>query len=681
MSERDESHPSTLPNGRPPSNAQGPLRPQVTVAVLAVVCVALGAWAWSASRRAEAVGLEHQQAMAGAQRGLQEAKVEAALAAWHEGDGLRARSLLRGAENHPLARGLAWLLAERGVPEVTWKVSVPAGCAAVARVGPVIACASLNGVLLYGAEGSMVGELRTGPTGWQHVVVALNDAQLASAGDDRVLHVWDLAQAEPREMRRVGGFAAPIRALAFDGVELAAGLGDGAVVRVDPLDHVTVVTTHFRPVTRVAAWPGTTASVSEGLLRVSGPVPMELDRHVGALAALGAAELWAGVERSVVQLREGEGANVLNGHRDDVTALAWVHDASGGHMVSGGADGTVRWWNTDGTLDGLMSGFGPGVQALAVTADGQLVIATTRRTLEQWRLPKPLLAPDATGIPSALALWPSGEVITGYRDGHVRRVDSASGQRHELEARHRAPVRAVARVYGPEQSDALRFVSGGDDGRVLAQRWNGSVEMLDDFPRGRVQALATSYQGLLAAWATDDGTVVVWNLALGTEVSRQRDTLVRALAFSADGRALAVGREDHFILVLDAQTGSQKARLGPLDASVTALAFSPDGAFLAAGSNDGRVSWWNAATSQLVKTWAQPSGRVGSIDVRADGALVAAGSDDGRAYIFSVEHAEPFAIIPCDAGDVLLVGFTEQGLTVVGTDRRTHALVMTADLN
>jgi WD40 repeat protein len=422
--------------------------------------------------------------------------------------------------------------------------------------------------------------------------------------------------------------------------------------------------------------PGVVASVSEGLLRISGPSPIELDRHVGALAVLSSKDLVIGVERSVVRLHDGEVARISDGHRDDVTALAVVPGSKDApaRLVSGSADGTVRWWHEDGTVEGMLSGFEPGVQALAATPDGTLIVATTKRKLEAWRLPARARRSDATGVPSAHAWWPGGGLVTGYRDGKLRRLEPDTGEQLELEARHTAPVRGIARVFGKDRPEDLRFLSGGDDGRVLAQRWNGDVETLEALGGARVVAVAAARTADRAAWAADDGTRVIWSLEFGKEIARTKDTLVRSLAFSHDGRTLAVGRDDKHVELLDAATGKSLRVFDPIDGAVTALAFSPDGARLAAGSSDGRVTLWDLRAAQVLRTWSQPGARVSTLDFHRDGKLLAAGSDDGSAWLFSPEEGTLLGQIPGDSGDVLLVAFTEDSLLVVGSDRVAHHL-------
>jgi WD40 repeat protein len=653
------------------ARAPRPVAWMVGTGALLIAAAGFGAWALGLRERLDATTRDARLAVSDAQRASADALAQAGLAALRARDTLAASKLVAPVPNHPLARGVRWLAEERGLPERLWKATVPAGCASLAMAGPTAACATMNGVALYAADGAPLGELSTGPTGWQRAVVALSDRELVSGGDDRLLHVWDVATR--KEKRKVNGLSEAVRSLAVDGRSLIVGLANGEVVRAGEDGALTPLTKHSRLVFAVAAQAGEVASVSEGLLRLDGPRPIELDRHVGAVAALTATRLALGVERSVVLLDDGAVKHVSDGHRDDVTALALV-PGEPARLVSGSADGTVRWWYEDGSLEGLLSGFAPGVQALAATEDGRLLVATSRRQLEAWRLPARTRPPDNAGVPSAHAWWAKGGLVSGYRDGHLRRVDPGTGELHELEARHRGPVRGIARVLGKDRPEDVRFLSAGDDGRVLAQRWNGGVEEVDSLGGARVVAIAASRDGLRAAWAADDGTRVVWSLEYGKEILRSRDTLVRSLAFSADGRRIAVGREDKHVELLDAETGRSQRVLDPLEGAVTALAFAPDGATLAAGSSDGRVTLWSLAEAQVLRAWGEPGARVSTLDFHREGKLLAAGSDDGSAWLFSPGDGAVLAQIPSDSGDVLLTAFTDDSLLVVGSDRVAHHL-------
>jgi WD40 repeat protein len=266
----------------------------------------------------------------------------------------------------------------------------------------------------------------------------------------------------------------------------------------------------------------------------------------------------------------------------------------------------------------------------------------------------------------------------GTRDGRVRRRDLSTDEEATLEVRHTQAVRALAEVPGVEASDALRLLSAGDDGLVKAQRWNGAVEVLDVRPGRKATALAVAPDGTRAAWAYDDGTWVLWSLEFGREIARGQSSTVRALAFTADGRTVALGREDKRVLLLKAETGKDEALLGPVDGAVTALAFFGAGAFLASGSADGRVTWWDVAGRRAVHRFRQARSRVSTVAVSPDGLLLAAGSDDGATFLWELASGRLLAEVPADSGDVLLVSFHEGALVSVGTDRVLHRWPITA---
>lgn len=261
--------------------------------------------------------------------------------------------------------------------------------------------------------------------------------------------------------------------------------------------------------------------------------------------------------------------------------------------------------------------------------------------------------------------------MTGLRDGRVQRFELTTKHSVDLEARHEGAVRAVAEVRGDERPEALRLLSGGDDGRVLAQRWNGEVETLEERRGARVLAVEVSADASRAAWALDDGTVVLYALTERKEVRRIRENVVRSLQFSGDSLALALGREDRRVFILDAQDGTERARLEETDAPVLALRWA--GKDLVAALANGQVQEWSVAERRLARSFVKARDRVSSLAVRVERDLVAAGSDDGHVYLWALSSGELIADVPADAGEVLSLAFTEDdALFAAGTDRHLH---------
>ncbi len=94
---------------------------------------------------------------------------------------------------------------------------------------------------------------------------------------------------------------------------------------------------------------------------------------------------------------------------------------------------------------------------------------------------------------------------------------------------------------------------------------------------------------------------------------------VDSLAFSPDGKMLAVGNSDSNIILWNMDT---RLPIGqPLKASgtVNSVAFSPDGNILASGNEDGSIMLWNTATRQQVGQPIKSNGGSCSVVFSPDG--------------------------------------------------------------
>jgi len=92
-----------------------------------------------------------------------------------------------------------------------------------------------------------------------------------------------------------------------------------------------------------------------------------------------------------------------------------------------------------------------------------------------------------------------------------------------------------------------------------------------------------------------DGGVRLRTLAGGREnLLAGHGAMIRSLAFSPDGRTLAVGDKTSVIRLWSRAAGRQVGELRSSLQGVTHLAFSPRGDLLAAADHAGRVQVWRA---------------------------------------------------------------------------------------
>jgi dipeptidyl aminopeptidase/acylaminoacyl peptidase len=173
-------------------------------------------------------------------------------------------------------------------------------------------------------------------------------------------------------------------------------------------------------------------------------------------------------------------------------------------------------------------------------------------------------------------------------------------------------------------------------------------------------------QESLAAWQVDQAnpaaryTMLTAARLPGTGVLTSDGASVNAVAYSPDGKILAVGSGDGIVRLWNPVTQRQIG--GPLAivkhaGVIDSVAYSPDGTMVAAAGQAGRVWLWNAATRRLIgQPFAGDTSAVRSIAFSRTGDLLAAGHFDGTAELWNVTSGQRVGA-PIQAGEVLSVAF------------------------
>jgi WD domain, G-beta repeat len=264
-------------------------------------------------------------------------------------------------------------------------------------------------------------------------------------------------------------------------------------------------------------------------------------------------------------------ALVFTQHRQTVRSVAWSPD--GKTLASGANDSLLMTWN----MDGMVLGQQPLPAAVRIVA---------------WS--------------------PDGQWLAAGSANHIAFFNAANGlaQQQVVDA-HNKTVTTLA--WSPQQP--LRLLSASLDMRAIVWNVPGFTQQTD-FMRHTAAILSASWasDGQTVATSSEGGMVRVWNTGSGQEVhGYYLDTQVpkRALAFAPTSNTLAVGGDDGIVRLWSGLTCQQQQngdfgnqcmdtpqRLTAHMGVVRALAWSLDGRLLATGGDDGTLAVWYPTQSQ-----------------------------------------------------------------------------------
>lgn len=114
---------------------------------------------------------------------------------------------------------------------------------------------------------------------------------------------------------------------------------------------------------------------------------------------------------------------------------------------------------------------------------------------------------------------------------------------------------------------------------------------------------------------------------------------VNAVAFSPDNQRVVTGSEDGTLVVWDVATRRETVRFEAHQASVTSAAWFPDGRHLISGSHDHSLRIWEATNGRELFSVQSRRGRVGAVTISADGNTVVSGNQDGTATAWDIDRS------------------------------------------
>lgn len=523
-----------------------------------------------------------------------------------------------------------------------------------------------------------------------------NGQMLASGGHDKTVKLWDVAKRTLLVSKQ--DHADKVLALAFsaDGKTLATGGADQTVRLCDPSTGVvrsqwnSAVERKDIPITALAftANGKRLAVVHAGLLgRIDEVAPQKLGpelyaraRHTGLPTRFAFRDSGAGwVACNSENISCGDSATgaesaTFKGDLKEVLALAY--DPLGGWLATGGSDRAVKLWSLPASRPFAELEHPAGW--LAFDAKGQTLYAQGERDATIWDV--------AAGKPRVSYGMEKGWVVS--RGGWTGRFAFA----WPLELKD--PVLKVRKDGKVANQQLLSLVKLGK-GAVLANANRlGQYALIDekgDINYGMIKtALMARPPNIVAtsalrnaigfmippapkAGATDEDEKAYVELRLlkavkGSSLGGYSDLL--GLAFSPDGKALAVLETGGLVHLWDAANGVRRGRfeteLSPLSKEDQPIGFSADSKTFFLGHGPA-VHMWDATTGK--KKAAFMAGHYAhAFATTPDGKLLATGGHGGGVRLWDIETGQLRQILPIGSGHVAAVAFTPDGKTLVAAD-------------
>jgi WD40 repeat protein/transcriptional regulator with XRE-family HTH domain len=189
-----------------------------------------------------------------------------------------------------------------------------------------------------------------------------------------------------------------------------------------------------------------------------------------------------------------------------------------------------------------------------------------------------------------------------------------------------------------------------------------------------VQSAVFSPDGRSALSASDDKTLILWDVATGTKIrsfQQEHTAAVQSAVFSPDGRSALSASDDKTLILWDVAGGTPIRRFAGHKDEVKTVAFSPDGRSALSGSDDKTLILWDVASGAQLRSFVGHTAGVNAVAFSPDGRSALSASDDKTLILWDVASGAQLRSFVGHTGEVNAIAFSADGRTALSGSQDT----------
>jgi WD40 repeat protein/serine/threonine protein kinase len=540
-----------------------------------------------------------------------------------------------------------------------------------------------NGIRVWDVKTGAYVRLGTAPLPLRHAVLSPDGKYALACGDDRLVRLWRLPEAESQfqapipgdEIMRLEGHRGKVYSVDYspDGrFIISAGIDQrlrlweaatGKLIRTFKEESAALWCARFTPDGKRAL-----AGDAQGIIHLydvaSGEKTHRLTGHTGPVRKIACLPksnraLSSGYDGAIIlwDLDNGRDVKVLRLGRVMIDALAVSPD--GRHALSGSDDKLIRLWDTaSGRELRQFVGHKARISGVAFSPDGRYIISSSAdKTCRVWNLTdgtEVRLFPGMANTPMFLGAGPYA--IVDCDNSQDRNVP----QLWDL----RSP-KPLLKLLG--HNDVVNELATSPDGRfVVSSGWDSTVRVwrLPEFGEGTPHGFPPRPSPDIERVASG------WHLRpLPGEVRRLEGhpSWVRCVAFAPDDRHVLSGGVDGTVRLWDMKEGKELHRLTGHRTLPVSVAFLPGGRRAISGGfvPDNTIRLWDLAIGKEIKRFEGHTSGIYCVAVSPDGSRILSGANDKTMRLWDVETGKQLRCFDAFTDRISAVAFSPDGRTAV----------------